>query len=468
MSGAGPPSKLRAVVDRLVAAIEDGTLRPGARVASVREGAREAGVSRNTLVGAYDQLVAAGYLETRPGAGTFVAVGARPGGRPAIRRPAPEVAEALDLVSLLREQTDARYAVRPGEGRPPPAWMEESELGAHFARAARMGGRGEAHGYGSAWGYDPLRERIALALRERSIPCAPEQVLLTGGANHALDLIIRHRVRPDDTVLVDDPGYYPLFGKLRLAGARILGVRRRPDGPDLEDLEGKLAGGRAKLFFTQSLAHNPTGGTLSPSVAHGLLQAAERHGFDIVEDDAFADLLPASAPRLAALDGLRRVLHVGTFSKTLSASLRVGFVAAAPGTARALGDMKLLTVVATSQYVERVVAGLIEGGHYLRHLRRLRARVERATDAALRDLATAGLHPPRPPGGGFYLWAPLPPGVEEAALVREAAGLGIFLAPGSVFSPGRAPAEPRLRINVAHAGDPRFLDFIGEVTRGRG
>jgi DNA-binding transcriptional MocR family regulator len=454
--------KAGAIVERLAAAIEAGALRPGERVASVRDAAREHGVSKNTLAGAYDRLVASGHLEARRGAGYFVAAGERR----AVQRPAPDVAEALDLVSLLREQTEARYAVRPGEGRPPPAWMEESELGAHFARAARLGGRGEAHDYGSAWGYGPLRERIALSLQERAIPCAPEQVLLTQGANHALDLIIRQMIEPGDAVLVDDPGYYPLFGKLRLARARILGVRRRPDGPDLEDLAAKLAVARPKAFFTQSLAHNPTGGTLSPAVAHGLLQLAERHGFQIVEDDPFADLLPATAPRLAALDGLRRVLHVGTFSKTLSASLRVGFVAASPGVVMALGHMKLLTVVATSQYAERMVAGLIAGGHYLRHLRRLRARVERATDAALRDLRAVGLHPPRPPGGGFYLWTPLPEGVEEAAIARDAAARSIFLAPGSVFSPERGGGPPMLRINVAHASDPRFLAFLRERLAG--
>lgn len=454
--------KARAIVDRLVGAIETGTIRPGERLPSVREGARAQGVSKNTLAGAYDQLVASGHLEARRGAGYFVAAGSRP----TIQRPSPSVEEALDLVSLLREQTEAHYTVRPGEGRPPSAWMEESELGAHFARAARLGGRGPAHDYGSTWGYAPLRERIALSLQERSIACAPEQVLLTQGANHALDLIVRHMVEPDDAVLVDDPGYYPLFGKLRLARARIIGVRRRADGPDLDDLAAKLALARPKLFFTQSLAHNPTGGTLSPAVAHGLLQAAERHGFQIVEDDPFADLLPASATRLAALDGLQRVLHVGTFSKTLSASLRVGFVAAQPATVRALAHMKLLTVVATSQYAERMVAGLIAGGHYLRHIRRLRTRVERATDTALAELTEAGLRPTRPPGGGFYLWTPLPPGIDEASIVRDAASRGIFLAPGAVFSPGREPGPGMLRLNVAHTGNPLFLDFLRARLRG--
>lgn len=346
--------------------------------------------------------------------------------------------------------------------------MEGSELGAQFGGVKLPRGVGVEYGYGSSWGYLPLRERICLSLAERSIQCTPEQVLLTQGANHALDLITRHLIDPGDVVFVDDPGYYPLFGKLRLAKALVVGVRRNADGPDLDDLGVKLAHFRPKLFFTQSLAHNPTGGSLSPSVAYGLLQTAGRHGFHIVEDDAFADILPPSSPRLAALDQLDRVLHVGTFSKTLSASLRVGYVAAHPAMAVALSDIKLLTVVATSDHVERFVFGLIAGGHYLRHLRRLRGRVETAMRQALGDLDRIGLRVSRPRDGGFYLWAELPPGTDELALCRRAAEHSIFLAPGSVFSPARGPHAPAIRINVAHASNPRFLAFMENALKRSG
>ncbi len=456
-----PRTRVDAIVDRVSRMIADGVLKPGERVASIREAAGDHAVSKNTMAEAYDRLVALGHLEGRPGSGYFV--NAAPW--PPSARPRPHVAEALDLVSLLREQLDQRYEVRPGDGRPPPSWMEGSELGAQFGGVKLPRGVGVEYGYGSSWGYLPLRERICLSLAERSIRCAPEQVLLTQGANHALDLITRHLLDPGDVVFVDDPGYYPLFGKLRLAKALVVGIRRNADGPDLDDLAAKLAYLRPKLFFTQSLAHNPTGGSLSLPVAYGLLQAAERHGFHFVEDDAFADILPPSSPRLAALDQLNRVLYVGTFSKTLSASLRVGFVAAHPAMAGALADIKLLSVVATSDYVERFVFGLIAGGHYLRHLRRLRARIEAATRQALGDLDGVGLRVSRPRDGGFYLWTELPAGTDESALCRQAAAHSIFLAPGAVFSPDRGPHAPALRINVAHASNPRFLSFMEQTLR---
>ncbi|EFH10747.1 transcriptional regulator, GntR family [Pseudoroseomonas cervicalis ATCC 49957] len=461
-----PATRVEEIARRLADAIERGLLAPGERLASIRAAAPHHGVSKNTMAEAYERLVASGHLEARRGAGYFAAQLARPA-RP---RLPPHLAEAIDTVSLLREQLEARHEVRPGDGRPPPSWMEGSELAAQFAGGKWRPGGSVEHGYGSSWGFLPLRERIALSLVERGISCSAEQVLMSFGANHALELVIRHLTEPGDTVLVDDPGYYPLFGKLRLARVRALGVPRLADGPDPEALEALLAAHRPKAFFTQSLAHNPTGGSLSPAIAHRVVRAAERHGVTLVECDPFADILPVTLPRLAALGGLGRVIHIGTFSKTLSASLRVGFVAAEPATVQALNDLKMLMVVSTSGFAERFVAHLIQGGHYLRHLRRLRRRIDTGTATAVANLAGAGWPVDTPPGGGLYLWVPLPEGLEEAALCQAAQAQGIFLAPGAIFRPGPAEAgQPaRMRVNVAYANDPRFLGFLRQALAARG
>ena len=447
------------LVETIAGLIERGLLKPGERLLSVRAGALEHGVSKNTMAEAYDRLVALGHLEARQGAGYYVARLRRPS---AERRPS-HLAEAVDFVSLLREQLVQSYAVRIGDGRPPPSWMERFDIGGPRPAARPARGTDPDHGYGNPWGFHPLRERIALTLGERSIKASPEQILLTQGANHALDLVARQLLEPGDAVLVDSPGYYPLFAKLKLARVEPVGVRRLADGPDLDDLAAKAAALRPKLFFTQPLAHNPTGGSITPSVAHRLLQIAGQWGFRIVEDDPFADILPAASPRLAALDQLDRVIYVGTFSKTLSANLRVGYVAARPALTAALCDLKMLTIVSTSDYVERIVYGVIANGQYLRHLRRLKGRVEAATEAAVAGLGAAGVRIAVPPAGGYYLWGELPPGVDAVALARKAAGKGIFLAPGSLFTPDRSALPPALRINVAYAGDPRFLAFLEEA-----
>lgn len=438
--------------------VEQGHLTPGMRLGSVRQAAAEFGVSKNTMVEAYDRLVAQGYLEPKRGSGFYVAR-PRPKASASIR-PA-HVSEAIDLVSLLREQLNQHYAVRVGDGRPPAAWMEASELGRHLRLSTRGGERVE-HGYGAPQGYGPLREMIAGRLIERSIHVNAEQILLTFGANHALDLIVRHFIEPGDTVLVDSPGYYPLFGKLRLARANVIGVRRTAEGPDPEDLEAKAAQYRPRLFFTQTLAHNPTGTSMAPAAIHRLLQQAERLGMILVEDDPFADLLPPITPRLATLDQLDRVIYVGTFSKTLSASLRTGYIAASPALIRSLTDVKMLTVVNSSGYVERLIHDLMADGHYRHHLSRLRDRVARASSRAMADLAAIGLNGFSAPAGGYYLWCPLPPGCDDVKLARLAAERGIFLAPSSIFTLDRASHMPALRVNVAYAEDDAFLRFMAE------
>ena len=404
MATSSTDNKVETLTKKLHKAIEQDMLPAGTRLRSVRDTARKEGLGVNTVVEAYNKLVARGYLESRPGSGFYV----RKVSRIWTAAPAPHVTAAVDVVSLLREQLEQHYEVRVGDGRPPASWMEGSELGSHLRRARAEGLSAIEHGYGTPWGYQPLRETVVRLLSERSIQVHTRQVLLTQGANHALDLIIRHLLEPGDRVLVDAPGYYPLFGKLKLSKVQMLGVPRLPDGPDLETLQALMKAHRPKVFFTQSLAHNPTGGSISLPKAHKLLQLAAEFDCLVVEDDPFADLLPAAAPRLAALDQLERVLYVSSFSKTLSAGLRVGYIAGAPERISALCDLKMVTVVSTSDFVERVVHQLISAGQYRRHIARLKARLAEAHGPAVKALERAGVkvHPGDP--NGYYLWVELP------------------------------------------------------------
>lgn len=450
-------SRVDRIVEKVALMLEAGAYKTFERLPSIRQAAREHGVSKNTMAEAYDRLVARGLLEARAGSGYYIAQFKAPNPAP----PAPHVTAAVDAVSLLREQLDQHYEVRPGDGRPPAFWMEGSELRRHFANAKAPYPDAINFGYGSPWGYASLRERLRVLLLERSISVQPEGLLLTHGVNHGLDLIIRHLIEPGDTVFVDDPGYYPLFAKLTFAKAEIVGIKRNHDGPDLEDLTAKLAVHRPKMFVTQSHAHNPTGSSLSPACAFGLMQLAERWGFLLVENDALADIVPTALPRLAALDQLNRVLYVGTFSKTLSAGLRCGYVAGNPSIVRHLNDIKMITSVASSDHVERFIFNLIQAGHYLRHLRRLKSRVEDAHKAAHAQMEALGLTVRESSTSGFYLWTEFPDRVDELELCRQAAEQSIFIAPGSVFRPNRKERQrAAMRVNVAYGTDPKFISFL--------
>ncbi|MGH6861034.1 MAG: PLP-dependent aminotransferase family protein [Phyllobacterium sp.] len=450
------------VVDNIVAhvsgQIASGLYRAGQKLPSVRRGADQFGVSKNTMAEAYDRLVARGLAVARQGSGYYVSEN-RPAPMPRVR---PDVTEATSIMSLLREQLDQNYLTRPGDGRPPASWTEDADM-RRILRTSRNANAEVDFGYGSSWGLGALREWLRVSLAERSITTEADGVMLTSGVNHGLDLIIRHFLEPGDTVFVDSPGYYPLYAKLRLAKAQVIPIRRLEDGPDLEDLRQKLLVHHPKLFFTQSQAHNPTGGTLSPAHAFTLLQMAGVHDFRLVEDDIFADLLAPTLPRLAAFGQQQHVLYVGSFSKTLSASLRCGYIAGAPETIRSLVDLKMITMVATSLHVERVVLEMIESGQYLKNLRRLRGWIEDGAKATAQTLSEVGLEVSLPKVQGFYIWVPLPPDLDEATFCRRAAKANIFIAPASVFYADREVAvPPAMRVNVAYGGDPRFRAFLRE------
>ncbi|WP_163144408.1 aminotransferase class I/II-fold pyridoxal phosphate-dependent enzyme, partial [Arhodomonas sp. KWT] len=189
-------SRAGRIADRIARSIDEGQLNTGARLPSIRAAAREYGVSKNTVVEAYDRLVATGYLSPRRGSGFYVAYRRR--SEPSA--PPEHFTEAIDLVSLLREQLNRHYTVRAGDGRPPTSWMETSELGRYLKRTGRQGEAEDDFEYGHPQGFPPLRETVARTLGERGISAGPEQVLLTFGANHALDLLVRHFVEPGDTV----------------------------------------------------------------------------------------------------------------------------------------------------------------------------------------------------------------------------------------------------------------------------
>ena len=307
--------------------IDDRHLRPGSKLPSIRSFAEAYGVSRFTVVEAYDRLVAMGYLQSRRGAGFYTSAA------PAATHTAPSDAHKRNeqLVWLIRRLLEADdNTVLAGGPWLPNSWLDEGGIRQSLNVLARKNG---AHllEYGHPFGYLPLREHLALMLGGLGITAHAGQILLTQGTSQALELVIRYLLRPGDAALVDDPGYYNMFGNLRLQGVDMLAVPRNPDGPDLAALEKLAAAHRPKVYFTQSVMQNPTGTDMSPHVGFKVLQAAERHNFTVVEDDIFCDLQVKPTPRLATLDQLNRVIYVRSFSKTLSGSLRVGFVACPSG-----------------------------------------------------------------------------------------------------------------------------------------
>jgi DNA-binding transcriptional MocR family regulator len=437
------------------ARIDDKQLRVGSRMPSIRRFAADHGVSPFTVVASYDRLVAQGYLESRRGAGFFVRE--RAPLNTALRRAGQGAAaveeRALDVVWLIRHM----FRQMPGQpssaaGVLPTAWLDGTGV-ANALRAVSRQNSSVLLNYAAPQGYAPLREQLQRKLAELEIAAAPDQFVTTLGVTQGLDLVAREFCRPGDTVFVDDPAWFLMFGSFAAMGLKVVGIRRQADGPDLAQLEALAALHQPRLYIINSVLHNPSSTSLSAAKAFQILRIAERHDITLVEDDIYCDLHPGGAQpatRLAALDQLQRVIYLGGFSKSLAANLRVGFIAASNETVQRLADRKMLATLSTSDLGERVVYKILSEGVYRKHLDRIRARLDAVRPQVLRRAESLGMTLEPAPTAGMFAWADC--GRDTNVLAARAMDEGLLLAPGSLFSPDQLPST-KLRLNVAALED---------------
>jgi DNA-binding transcriptional MocR family regulator len=459
---------------QVVAAIRDAIaarrLLPGEKLPSIRRLAALNGISPFTVVEAYDRLAAQGLIAARAKSGFFVAGREPPltlaAETPEARRTDPG---AVDPVWMMRQSLslDGR-AIHSACGWLPDAWLPEAALRRALAAVARLPAA-RLLDYGPPLGYLPLRQQIARRLAELEIAATPDHLMLTDGASQAIDLVCRHLLQPGDAVMIDDPGYFNYHAVLRAHRARALPVPYTTGGPDLAALERLAAAEKPKLYLANPTLQNPTGLSLTPGQAHRLLNLAQRYDFHIVEDDVFRDFQAAPTPRVAALGGLDKVLHLGSFSKTISAALRVGFVVGPAETIRHLADLKLATTFGNNQVSAQAVYRLLEDGSYRKQVAAIRERLRRATPPLRKKLESLGFRTWTDNAEGMFLWMELPDGAGDAThLAARAIERGIVLAPGAVFSPS-ARWSRFVRFNIAQSGpgsaSPRLIAFLAEARR---
>lgn len=447
------------IVQLLRAQIQSRTLRPGSKAPSIRQFASQHGVSTFTVVEAYDRLAAQGYLQARRGSGFFVCELAQPG--PEQR---PRLTEkAVDSYWLLRDVFEnSDRGIHAGCGWLPDSWHDGEALQKALRHAARQ--PDDLLRYGHPKGHAALRERVVRLLAEQDIQADPGQILLTLGASQALDLVARRLTQPGDTVLVDDPGYSNLLSALRLRGLQLVGVPMTPTGPDVDALGSLLQQHQPKLYFTHTQLHNPTGASYNAATAYRVLQLAQQHGFMLVEDNVSHGLLGSAAPTLAGMDQLQRVIHIGSFSKTIAPGLRVGFVAADAALIDELVYHKMVSGMATPQLNEQLVWHILTEGHHRKHLEQLRDRLARAQQRTARRLDIAGFTLFFEPGAGMFLWAQAPAGLDPLTLSQQAAAQDILLAPGYLFRPDQSHSS-WLRFNVAYCDNDRLFAFLDSMQR---
>ena len=431
----------------------------GARLPSVRELAAKLAVSKSTVVEAYDRLAAEGAVVARRGSGFFVAGAARP---LTLTAAGPPPEPAIDPSWINRHaMVGAPDFLCPGAGWLPDSWV--LDLGVQ--RALRLAARedpGRRRQYDEPLGHAPLRRLFSVRLAERGVLADPDQIVVTDSCSQALDLVCRFLLSPGDTVVVDDPCYFNFHSLLRANRAESLTVPMTPDGPDAAALERLFAERRPRLYLTSGGLQNPTGATPSPATVHRILRLAEEHDVLILEDDTFADFEVEPSTRLAGLDGLNRVVQVGSATKAVGAAMRCGYIAARQDWIGQIVDLKLATSMGNSATGAAILHRVLTESGYRRHLDGLRRKLADAMGRALLNLSRHGLIPWIEPSAGIYLWARLPHGVAAADVARYALARKVMFAPGPAFS---ASDEARgfLRFNVSRCGDPRIYEVLDQA-----
>jgi DNA-binding transcriptional MocR family regulator len=451
----GLPAYLQ-IRDQLRERILRGDLGPGARLQSERELARVLGVSRTTVVSAYDELMAEGLVEARPGRGTMVTtrqsnLGHEPAGQPVpwtahlsaigqrVQRSA--IAELLSF----RRIADRPAAISLALGAPDLRLLSLDHLHEALETAlSRLGA--ESVGNVPIQGAEVLREGVAARLRAHNIPIEPDGVMVLHGATQGLDLLLRLLTEPGDVILTEVPTYFGALLTFQAHGLRVIGVPMDHDGMVVDQVEFLLTRYRPRLIYTVPTFQNPTGATMSLPRRERLLSLAKHYQVPIIEDDPFSELYFESPPppAIKSFDGHGHVLYLGTVSKMLGPGLRVGWLAA-PRPIVELGvQLRRLTDLQPAALNQMVVAEFINRGWLDEHLVAAREAYARRCLALHEAL---GRYLPkdamwRRPAGGLFLWLELPPEIsaDDLLLVTEAQGV--------VFMPGRPLYPSTARHNV--------------------
>ena len=439
----------RQLYENLRQAILAGQLAAGTRLPSTREIASELGLSRNTVMNAFEQLLAEGYVEGHVGSGTFVSqalpdelLTARAGLKnhpfhtPRGEKKFSRRGELM-VTSQVRAACPWLGGIQPFRTGLPaldafPFETWQKIVTRHWRRPQR-----DLLGYGDPAGYRPLRESIASYLgAARAVRCTPEQVIVVAGTQQAVDLVARVLLDTGDAVWIEDYGYLAARGALTAAGARLVPVPVDEEGIDVA--AGARACEKARLVYVSPSHQYPLGVTLSLGRRLALLEWASRAGAWVVEDDYDSEFRYSGRP-LAAMQGLDeegRVIYLGTFSKVLFPSLRLGYMVVPEDMVEAFSAARALVGWCSPVVDQAVVADFIEEGHFARHIRRMRALYAERQEALVRAAREGldGLLEIMPAAAGMHLLGWLPDGVDDAAAAEVCAARGVQTQPLSAFA----------------------------------
>lgn len=445
-------------IARAIAAdIRRGRFRPGAALPGTRALAQTLLVHRNTVLAAYAELLAEGWVVAQPGRGTFVSLSLpepRSGRKPlATGAPVPIVGEPA---FALRTIAPREPAMKPAGaelvllGGSPDLRLVPSELLARAYRRALRDRGTELLGYGSAGGEPRLRQEVAaLVARRRAVAARAENILVTRGSQMALDLVARALCAPGDGVAVEALGYKPAWQAFKAAGARLLPIAVDRHGLVVEDLARAARRQPIRAVYVTPHHQYPSTAVLSPARRMALLELAARERFAVIEDDYDHEFHYEGRPvlPLASADSRGSVIYLGTLAKVLAPGLRLGFVVAPARLVDELAQRRFFVDRQGDHAMEAAIAELIADGEIERHVRKMRgvylARRDALVSAIERHLS--GRFEPQVPAGGMALWGRVPDEIDIEGWQTRALERGVWFLTARAFTfDGRSLPHARL------------------------
>ena len=442
-----PTALYRQLYDQLRESILSGRLSPGTRLPSTRELASDLDIARNTVLNAFEQLYDESYLERRVGDGTYVSaqlpddllrVKSSRSTRERSKSNGHPVSTGDKSGNFLSiSVSDYSGAPRPFRTGTPALDAFPYKLWGRLLMRRWSNSAPEILPYSDSAGYLPLRQAIARYLSTmRGVQCLPEQVIITSGSQHALEIVTRTLLEPNDGAWIEDPGFLGARAALTAVGARVIPVPVDNDGLNIS--VGSERYPNPKLIYVTPSHQYPLGMTLSLTRRLVLLKLASQIGAWIIEDDYDSEFRYVGRP-LAALQGLdadQRVIYIGTLSKVLFPSIRIGYIIAPPELFAAFVRARCVAGHQSPTLDQAVLADFISEGHFARHIRRMRALYAERQQTLLKAgrAELDGLLALRQSDTGMHLIGWLPEGVDDQDASRAASAGGVEVTPLSAYT----------------------------------
>ncbi len=455
------------LANRLASSIDQGIYQPGDKLPGVRTASKSEGVSPATIIAAYQHLEQEGYIEAKPRSGFYVRLRQQSKlqvpktSRPS-KKPQPVNGQAM-VLQLIQSLGDRRIC-QLGANIPDQNFLPGQQVQQAIIRAMKQTSDWNSS-YEAPPGYLPLRQAIAKRMADSGCIMDPENIVITSGCQEAIFLTLKTLTQPGDVVAIESPTYYGLLQVIESLGLKALEIPTDPQtGLSVEALQLALEQWPIRACVTIANFSNPLGALMPPERKKELVKLINQHPqVTLIEDDIYGDL-HFSGPRpglLKSLDQVGNVVYCSSYSKTLTSSLRVGWIAS-EALHEKLQFQKFVTNCATNSLGQYAVADLLSSGRYERHLKTLRLALAQNVN---RILGAVSQHFPAStritmPAGGMSIWLELEKHVDATVIANRAHRQRISIAPGVIFSSSLEKYSHCLRLNCAVGWTPTVEEAL--------